>query len=119
MDYLNRLDMNTLAINQKDNNVDNMLSTNKFFSAVLIGIKEIRKNIRLVFTTVKGESPVLFWVAMFCLVLALGCLPGLAIDDRMLKGCQRLVETIEVFDFHFYLYDDGRIFGYNLSIFQT
>ena len=35
---------------------------------------------------IKRESPVLFWIAMLCFFLGVGCLPGLALDDRMLMG---------------------------------
>ena len=47
---------------------------------------EARMLIGNVLSTVRKESPVLFWIVIVSLLLALGCLPGLMIDDRLVMG---------------------------------
>jgi len=47
---------------------------------------DIKMLIKTVFSIVKKESPVLFWIVIVSLLLALGCLPGLLIDERTLMG---------------------------------
>lgn len=39
-----------------------------------------------VFSSVKEESPILYWIVLTHLILAVGCLVGLFIDDRTLMG---------------------------------
>ena len=46
----------------------------------------LRIKLKNLFAIVKNESPVLFWVTMVILLLGLGCLLGLLIDERTLLG---------------------------------
>lgn len=51
--------------------------------------------LKIVFATVKKESPILYWIAMFHFLLALGCLMGWMVDDRMLAGLNVWVKPMK------------------------
>ncbi len=44
------------------------------------------KHLRTVLSTVRKESPILFWIAMFHFLLSMICIIGLMVDDRILMG---------------------------------
>jgi len=72
MNYANTIDMN--VIEQLEKREDEKKSFS--FRALFTGI----------FSRVKKESPVLFWITMLCFLLAIACLPGLFWDNRILMG---------------------------------
>ena len=56
---------------------------------------DIKMLISNVFTTVKTESPVLFWIVIVSLLLAVGCIPGLIIDDRTVMGINAWLKPLK------------------------
>ncbi|MFD0862053.1 hypothetical protein ACFQ1M_07525 [Sungkyunkwania multivorans] len=44
------------------------------------------KHIKHVFSTVRLESPILYWIAMAHFITAILCIPAFFLDDRMLMG---------------------------------
>jgi len=88
MDYSNRINMDSITIN---NNIklSNDSSTPKSITVSLNALSQLsdfKRLISQVFSTVRKESPVLFWIVIACFLLAVGCLPGLLIDDRTIMG---------------------------------
>ncbi len=48
-----------------------------------------------VFSTVKSESPILYWIVMIHFVGAIACIPGIFIDDRVLLGLNVWVKPMK------------------------
>ncbi len=85
MDYTTK--MNTITFNENNVDMNDSATSDTSFSIKSISLfTDFRYFIGSVFGTVRRESPVLFWIGMSCFLLALGCLPGLIIDDRTLMG---------------------------------
>lgn len=53
------------------------------------------KNLRYIFNTVKTSSPILYWNAMFILLLAVVSFIGLFVDDRTLMGTNVWVKPLK------------------------
>lgn len=89
--------MNYTAIKENINSGNdfstaNQLSLTDQTSSLFTDAKMLIGN---VFTTVRKESPVLFWIVIVSLLLALGCLPGLLIDDRMVMGVNTWLKPLK------------------------
>ncbi|MEL6916843.1 MAG: hypothetical protein AAFO99_03840 [Bacteroidota bacterium] len=48
-----------------------------------------------VFSTVKKESPILYGIVMIHFIMAIGCLMGLMVDDRMLMGVNVWIKPLK------------------------
>ncbi|MEM9545661.1 MAG: hypothetical protein AAGA77_06795 [Bacteroidota bacterium] len=78
--------MNAISINQNTSSKnDTSLANIKSIKKMPIYLKVVDYAIQSM-NMIKRESPILFWIAMVCFLLALGSLMGLTIDDRMLMG---------------------------------
>ncbi len=55
------------------------------------------ESLKSILNTVKKESPILYWVALFQFVGALFCALGLAIDDRSLMGINVWVKPLKFY----------------------
>lgn len=87
MDYSNRLNTDAIVIKEKLKGLkDPMADNNASLFGTTSVLADIKKLISGVFSEVRKESPVLFWIVMICFLLAVGCLSGLIIDDRTLMG---------------------------------
>ncbi|ASV29060.1 hypothetical protein [Maribacter cobaltidurans] len=78
------------ANNVNENNMDSYTQTLVENSHVsnneLTPWGSFQQTIGKLFTKVKKESPILFWVAMVITIMGIGCLIGLFIDERTLMG---------------------------------
>lgn len=79
--------MNTLIINEKIEQAKESTSSPQTFSPNSTSVfQSMRKLTSELLSTVRQESPVLFWIVMTSFFLAGACLGGLIVDDRMLMG---------------------------------
>lgn len=53
--------------------------------------------IRKIFSIVKQESPILYWIAIIMFIGASGCLTGIFLDDRTLMGINVWIKPLKFF----------------------
>ncbi|WP_282085031.1 hypothetical protein [Aquimarina algiphila] len=51
--------------------------------------------IKKIFSTVKEESPILYWIVITLLISAIGCIIGLLVDDRTLMGVNVWIKPLK------------------------
>ena len=96
MDYLDNMHVSTARpLNETLTQPKSEIMNNPFMSGVRSFFESTRNDLKEALSTVRKESPVLFWISMLCLAMGVACLPGLAFDDRTLMGVNVWIKPLK------------------------
>ena len=67
----------------------------RFLNHLVKPITALQQNIKMLLAEVKEKSSVLYWTALFILLIGTGCVIGLLVDDRMLMGVNVWIKPLK------------------------